>query len=388
MTYRVVFDDVCLQLGESGIARVWTEIIYRLQQSDKLKSLDIEPYFINRSNKIDLSSFVSIDFPNYDFRFPAADRKLVSRYCESVDAHLFVSSYYTFALETPNLGIVYDLIPERFGFGRMNRGWFERELSIKAADSYFVISENTKKDLNFFYPYSKRSEITVAYPGIDTHRFKPSSMDAIEEFKSRYSVKRYFVMLGSRYGEGHYKNGELVINAVQMLEDVDFGLIFIGGEELTERELRLADEKGIEILRLNLGDQELIDCLSGAEALIYPSLYEGFGMPPVESLAVGTPVITTRLASLPEAAGELAMYISGYAAEELASILSNPIPVAVVQRVREEGPRWASKFSWEAMTDALIGAISNAVRPTAPRIDQVTKAYISAYSSVVEKMQH
>ena len=230
-SFVVAFDDVSLQLGDTGIARYWRELATNLVDRGILEEHNIKPIFLSRSAFRTSNIGDHVEFPQFDFRFPAADRQVISAFCESESVDLFVSSYYTFSTVSRNLMLIYDLIPEVVGFKRMNRGWMERELAIYAASSYFTISQNSKRDLNKFYPHTSDLDIGVGYPGIDSRLFNSFDLATI---KKRNKGKRYFVCIGSRYGEGGYKNGKLLVDAIQSIDisKIDFELYFIGGEPL------------------------------------------------------------------------------------------------------------------------------------------------------------
>ena len=381
----IAFDDVALQLGNSGIARYWRELHSAIYENGVFEDLDIEPRYLSRTDFKTNFSGSHLSFPKYDFRFPAADRELISAYCVDQKVDLFVSSYYTFSTSCPNMMIVYDLIPEVFEFNRLNRGWMERELSFYASKSFFAISQNTKKDLNAFYPHTLNSHIGIGYPGIDFEVFKRS-----QSINSRQKSRRYFVCVGSRYGEGNYKNGNLLVNALSNMDrkSIDFNVLFIGGEELTQDERDLVSRGIVKIDRVTLNDKELVETIIGAEALIYPSKYEGFGMPPLEALSVGTPVITARNSSLPESVGELGIFISSESWEELASTMLNTDFLEIRDQIKEQGPKRAADFSWKQTANSF----GNSLKKTVEQLDTDSlkrrSSIISEYTNIAKNLQH
>ena len=383
----IAFDDVSLQLGNTGIARYWKELMQNLIRSDAFEKLGVTPIFLSRSNFRTTRLDNHLSFPEYDFRFPAADRELISAFCKSQNVDLFVSSYYTFSTSCQNLLLVYDLIPEVFGFERLNRGWMERELAIQAASSYFAISENTKSDLRRFYPHSKDLQIDIGYPGIDLSLFDPKVFSGYQD-KPKYP--RYFVCVGSRYGEGGYKNGELLVEAIQNMnsEDIDFELHFIGGEELTNDEAKLRDSGKIKIKQMRLSDKDLVSSLINAEALIYPSKYEGFGMPPLEALAVGTPVITTGSSSLPESVGDLGIQVGAEDFQSLANLLKFEDFSKWRNRIVSEGPLRAKKFSWDETARSFTLSLQKALdsEPSASSIQRLD--FLREYSRIEVNLQY
>ena len=385
--FVVAFDDIALQLGNTGIARYWLELINSLNQLAILQQENIEPIFLCRSTYPTPSKFKRLEFPAFDFRYPAGDRKLISAFCKSEGVDLFVSSYYTFSTNSANLILVYDLIPEVFGFGRMNRGWMERELAIQSASSYFTISQNSRKDLIKFYPHTRDLHIGVGYPGVNN---KQVIFEQPPLYKEEHQDSRYFVCVGSRYGEGGYKNGKLLVDAIKLINsrDIDFELYFIGGEPLTVEELNLQKTRGIRIHAERLGDFELVRILRGATALIYPSKYEGFGMPPLEALAVGTPVITTKSASIPEVVGDLALFIEADNASELANLLQRYDFKNLRNVLSYLGPRHASKFSWENTAREFGKTLSYALVGAHDFSWKKKQEILSEYTQIVYNLQH
>ena len=85
----------------------------------------------------------------------------------------------------------------------------------------------------------------------------------------------------------------------------------------------------------------------GAEALIFPSLYEGFGLPILEAMACGTPVVTANTTAMPEVAGDAALLVDSTSVEQIASAMEQLVSDTSLQRrLREEGPTRAARFSW------------------------------------------
>ena len=382
--YVVAFDDVALQLSNTGIARYWRELMTRLVENDVFKDHNIKPIFLSRSSFRTTLIDQHLEFPSFDFQFPAADRQLISAFCESEKVDLFVSSYYTFSVNKKNLVLLYDLIPEVFGFERMNRGWMERELAFHAASSLFTISQNSKNDMNFFYPHTKEMKIGVGYPGIDTSLFNSNQKENSRESPSNL---RHFVCVGARYGEGGYKNGKLLVDAINSMEneEIDFELYFIGGEALTLEEIKMSDDKKVKIHTGRISDSEMVSVIRSADALIYPTKYEGFGIPPLESLAVGTPVITTNCSSIPE---DLALFVDFDDAEGLASILLHKDFIELKESIGVHGPKRASEFTWEKTTKEFSLALVRALVEQEDPLWKKRLEILREYSEIAVNLQH
>jgi glycosyltransferase involved in cell wall biosynthesis len=284
------------------------------------------------------------------------------------------------------MSLIYDLIPEVFGFNRMNRGWMERELAINASSSFFSISQNSKKDLHKFYPHTQELLTGIGYPGIDVEMF---SQRKVFSKKNDNSEKRYFVCVGSRYGESGYKNGKLLVDAINLLDSskMNFNLYFVGGEPLTEEEIKLQKRKGLQIFTGRLNDEELVSVISNAEALIYPSKYEGFGMPPLEALALGTPVIVTKNSSILESVGDLGIFVEENEPYKLAEILGDTDFGKVREEIKIDGPKRALSFSWERTANDFGKVLHQTL--TTPQSDSVLrrKKMLSEYSEIAINLQ-
>lgn len=345
----VVFDDVFFSLGQSGIARVWKSVFSLPSFKEELTAANIELIILNRSGVLTDVGYRTIDFPKYDPLNAATDRLLLDSMVEQHKAQLFISSYYTRPTNCNSIFVIYDLIPEKFGFATINELWRERTLGLVSSESFFAISESTKSDLLALYPWITAERVAVAHPGVDQSITKVDRQN--RPFSTAHKLNDFAIWVGSR--EANYKNSEIIFKAMEK-QKINLDFVFVGGDPLNTRELKSAARHNHNVLQLKLGDEELFQAFAEASVLLYPSLYEGFGLPPLEALALGTAVITTASSSLPEATGSLSIVISGTNADELTSAIAKATAPEHRSKIETLGPAWSKKFPWSNFASALV----------------------------------
>ena len=240
---------------------------------------------------------------------------------------------------------VHDIIPLRFAsqFSWQLVSYFRHYVSrvVEQAEHIICDSVCTARDLVEFYkvPESKLTPILLAY---DAGHFKPCKQDA----------KNYFLYLGR---QDPHKNLSRLINAFQKVhqynKDLELWLVGPTDNRYTPKLIEQVKAVGLEhkvrfLDYVAYGD--LPKLIGEAISLVFPSLWEGFGLPPLEAMACGTPVITSNLSSLPEVVGDAAILIDPYNVNQLADAmraLANDSKLR--QQLKQAGIERAEKFSWE-----------------------------------------
>jgi glycosyltransferase involved in cell wall biosynthesis len=346
---KLLVDGVFFQLNSTGIARVWRSVLELLVADGRFVI-----YFLDRGNAPAIAGIEYIPFPGYHGTYCPADSLLIQDICDLHGIDVFTSSYYTTPITTPMLLMVYDMIPELFDFDMSHRMWMEKATAICYAQRYLCISENTRTDLLAIYPEIPSALVAMAHCGVDTAVFRQREADAIEAFRHHHGLDRpYFLFVGSRVQHNGYKNSVLFFEALARLDAAHFDVFCVGGEREVEQEILGRLPPGVRCLRVELTDDELGLAYNGALALVYPSLYEGFGMPVIEAMASSCPVITTSHGSLVEAAGDAALLISGESVDEMCRALIEIQDSSAGDILRQKGLAHASKFRWQKMTHEL-----------------------------------
>ncbi len=181
----------------------------------------------------------------------------------------------------------------------------------------------------------------------------------IAAFRSRINfVRPYFLLVGSREQHKGYKNTRLFFDALAMLGRNDFDILCIGGEEEISTEVHDLIPDGVRMVRCVADDSELALAYSGATALVYPSLYEGFGLPVVEAMACGCPVITTTNGSLKEIVDDAcAMLVDADSLPKLILALQEVRNESKRRKLVEAGLQRAEKFGWDGIVHELESAL-------------------------------
>lgn len=235
--------------------------------------------------------------------------------------------------------------------------------SCRVASRIIAISECTKKDVIRFYGIPE-GKIDVVYQGIDANFRRAVTPSEIEEVRARYSLpERYIIQVGSIEER---KNALLSVRALQGLP-TDVRLLLVGRHTPYVNQLKKEAEK----LRLtervrflhSVPFPDLPPLLHGASAALYPSRYEGFGLPVLEALACGAPVIAATGSCLEEAGGEAAFYVhpddDASAAKILQAIISGSTDIA---GRRAEGLRHTEKFTNDTVASNTRKVYEKAIR--------------------------
>jgi glycosyltransferase involved in cell wall biosynthesis len=245
---------------------------------------------------------------------------------------------------TKSVITVYDMIHERFSdqFPSTDPTRIQKENAVKKADHIICISEQTKKDLIELLAIDA-SKVTVVYLGFSL------SVKKSEIKKLDYS-RPYLLYVGNRDG---YKNFSSLLKAYADSPTLktNFDLICFGGGVFTENELKHIKSLALasrSVRQVSGTDSVLAAHYQSASAFIYPSLYEGFGIPPLEAMSYGCPVICSNLSSIPEVVGDAAEFFNPYDSESIRMAIERVVDDSVRSDcLIARGQERLNYFSWE-----------------------------------------
>jgi mannosyltransferase len=254
---------------------------------------------------------------------------------------IFHSSYYRVPATNNTISIVtvYDFIYERFAprLARMAHS-IQKRHAMERADALISISESTKSDLLEFYPHIPASKVHVV-PLAAGSDFFPLDRKPGESANQPYAL-----FVGAR---GGYKNFAAAAQAVAAVKGMH--LLSVGGGVFTRDESALLARilSGRHRHSGYVNGTDLNRLYNEAHCLVYPSLYEGFGIPILEAMAAGCPVITTRRSSMAEIAMESAVLLDDPHPEAIAEAIRLLFDPSTRERYSELGKQNARRFSWD-----------------------------------------
>lgn len=276
----------------------------------------------------------------------------------------YLRPYVTFAPAVVTLHDVMPLVLPESGLSPLSRQVFRlaTRMTIWTAARLIAGSESARQDFcaHFRVPEEK---IKAVHHGVD-ERFRPRAEEEVVGFRRRFGLPPGFLLyLGI---DKPHKNLVRLIEAFGRLERSDLTLAVVGPPSARRSEAREVANRldlGERVRFLGPVDDDSLPALySAATALVFPSLYEGFGLPALEAMACGTPVVCSNASSLPEVVGDAAMLVDPYDvdawSEAMARVLSGE---ALRSELRRKGLARAAQFTWERTARATLAVYAEAV---------------------------
>lgn len=366
---RIIFDHQIFSLQRyGGVSRYFCEISKNIKCFDHVTTNIVAPLYVNEYlEKINSNSVLGMQIR----QIPRSARIIISinnilsailfKFYRNVD--IFHETYYTRADNCPSLSkrivTVYDMIHEKFpeSFRANDKTREAKAVAVHRADHVICISESTRNDLIDLLGVP-REKTSVTYLGYSLSVDTPAAIPSV-------IVKPYLLYVGQRAG---YKNFEGLLRAYSASAalSTEFDLVCFGGGDLTAREFSLADELKLprNSIHLVTGDDSILAGLYvHATVFVYPSLYEGFGIPPLEAMSFGCPVACANTSSLPEVVGNAAelfdpLDVAAMSAAIESVALSSDRARELVARGRER----LSHFSWEKCARDTLEVYKNVLR--------------------------
>lgn len=243
-------------------------------------------------------------------------------------------------------------------------------MKIAQPDLVFFNSESSQKDFLNFRKDFDENKTAVTYLAADERFCKVEDTQQINKVKAKYSIdcNQYILALSDL---GKRKNfPHLIRSFIRFLEQTnadDIELVIAGPRRESYNDIMstindFEDYKDKIILTGFVDEQDVATLYSGASVFIYPSLYEGFGLPILEAMQCGIPVICSNNSALPEVAGDAALYISGTDEEETASAINRLLSdVGLVKNLSVKAIQQSTFFSWNKCSEEIINKLRKTI---------------------------
>lgn len=277
------------------------------------------------------------------------NKKIIFIFLKKSNFDIFIPTYYNtnflnFIGKKPFIVTIHDMNHELFPF------YFQNDLSIiskkklliEKSKKIIAVSNNTKKDILDFYPYIPANKIDVIYHGYSIES------NYIKKLPNYISKKKYILFVGNR---DTYKNFKWFVKSIsEWILTNDFNIICMGGNKFSFTENNLFKDLNIKncIFQYFVNENELSSFYYNAFAFVFPSEYEGFGIPILEAMACDCPVILPRTSSFPEVAGDAGIFFD---LNSSISLINNLNLLLFDSNFKysfvEKGKLHVRKFSWD-----------------------------------------
>ena len=362
---RILYDyQIFMEQVYGGPSRYFLNIIKEISKKEKVKVC--APIYINDhlsdlpKNQIfgqKFSSFIFNKIPynignNYLKKLINKFNKLyLNKFQNNFKPNLLHRTYFeNYKTNLPVVLTVYDLIHEKFQELYQKEKYYRpKKGAIERADEIICISKNTLKDLNYYYDL-KNKKTSVIYLGKELNDKKISKNIFLNK-------KNYLLYVGKRSG---YKNFKNFIHAYSLSNKLkkNFKIHCFGGGTFQKNELHMFKELKInesEIEHFDGDDSILINLYKNASALVYPSRYEGFGLPLLEAMSFKCPVICSNKSSIPEVGGNAVEYFDPENVENIMDVICSTVfSNSKIENLKILGTERSKLFNWNKCASETI----------------------------------
>jgi len=371
----VYYDGIIYSLQKiGGITRYFNELIPGTNRTDN----QIKVFLHNSLYSFPLSEIISSEYISslktiYKNKFLKYVLHPLDHYCteqflkkKNIQNGIFHSTYFTYYknLKIPQIITLHDLIYEKVysNYSTLQKIFLAQKRKIlQQTDHIICISETTAQDVEEYYGIDK-NKLSVIHHGISTV-FNVPHADISQFFlKDKNITLPYILYVGTRCG---YKNFNRFIEAFSLWkEKINYQVVIVGGGKITQEEQKLFSKLKVEnkILHFeNVWDKDLVSFYQNATAFIYPSLYEGFGLPLLEAMISGTCTLCSDIPVFREIGQDIPIYFNPH---DNSSIIAALEKIPYESKNKGKIPRGivrAREFAWKKTINKTLEVYKNLI---------------------------
>jgi glycosyltransferase involved in cell wall biosynthesis len=338
-----------------GISRYYTSLLSELIKTEYeykiFSSVYLNEYLTNFDKKI-INGFKFEKYPPntttiLNYLSKAINYSQISIWKPDIIHETFYSFNRTYSKNIPVIITIHDMIHELYPemFNKNDKTTINKKRAVDRADRIICVSETTKQDLIRFFNVPE-NKISVINHGFTTLK------NSLNNYKNSIDIPDlpYLLYIGKR---GGYKNFDKYLHSISISKSLkkDFKLFFFGGGEFTKNEMNLFSQLGFSNVNFAYfeGDDDLLqNLLTKACAFIYPSLYEGFGLPLLEAMECECPIVASNTGSIPEIAKDAAEYFDPSSIVDIGNSIKNVVYSNERTNVLKHNSKLQIKnYSWE-----------------------------------------
>lgn len=367
----ILYDSKIFQLQKyGGISRYFVNLIQRVAREEQVvvsAPLHVNNYLAELPPGLVKGAKLAWSPPGsgrvLEFVGGVIDRMVIAKSSPDVLHETYYSRKAVAPATIPSVLTVYDMIHERFAnmFPRRVNIARRKAAAVSRASHVICISENTRRDLLEFHNLDP-NKVSVVHLGCDVLKAGTDSGVLVSALNKSMP---YLLYVGDR---AFYKNFKTLLRAYASSAWLrkNFRIICFGGGGFQADELQLIRELDLDPTRIEQvggGDNVLAVYYQNAAAFVYPSLYEGFGIPPLEAMALGCPVVCSNTSSIPEVVGDAGEYFDP---EQIESIRASVEQVLQSSERRAElirnGYKKCAEYSWDRCASETLEIYRGLVR--------------------------
>ena len=350
---NIIMDTLVFGLQRmGGVSVVWYQYLNRMLNDKRvdLTLLDIPGEYINDDYKK-----LQTDSVKHEKEYAISLQMLRNtnpQYREPDRLSIFQSTYLRTCRgkNIRNVVMIHDITHQLYFHGI--KKWLntlQKKKSIANADGIIYVSENTKKDVETYFPSSKTIRSTVIYNDAASE-YKRIKKFTIPEIYSEIDGKDFFIYVGDRFD---YKNTKLLFDILKRVTSIH--CVLVGGKEFSDEEIEyFSNEKDRVHRYTRVSNVDLNILYNAAYCMIYPSHYEGFGIPVLEAMRAGCPVIAFKNSSIPEVLGGSGLLFENDDIDSVIESIERLKDDSFREKIIEDQMTSSKRFSWDESYNKLV----------------------------------